>query len=88
VATTTADASTSPESTRTAEAVTDLTGTCKWIEVDGRRLPSCWEIVCIPCRGIAARPVNNILRMVSNIRALVLREGSSWIPPTSGRKKR
>ena len=71
-----------------AEAVTDLTGTCKWTELDGRRLPSCCEIVFMPCRGTAALPVNNILRMVSNIRALVLREGSSWIPPTSGRKKR
>ena len=89
VATTTADAEISPPSTIATEfGVVDATVAPSRTVPAGSREASWFGISCIPPAGTAASPSASIRKITSNIRRLSPRSGSSWIPPTSGRKNR
>ena len=64
----------------------DPTRAARWIA--GQLAASCSGIACIPAAGTAESPSASIRKMTSNIRRLSPSSGSSWMPPTSGRKKR
>ena len=65
-----------------------MTGAPNSIEPAGSVAASWSGIACMPVAGTAESPSASMRKITSNIRRDVDSDGSSWIPPNSGRKKR